>query len=110
MKKFVYDRNEIKDYKEFYEKIYADFEGSTIPDWNKFEYLDYDADNFNEFLWYCHQDNFHIIFKNFDLEKIAISETEKNYENYQWKLIFEVCWEIVKKFPNNKVEFINDEN
>lgn len=110
MKKFVYDRNKIKDYKEFYEKIYADFEGSTIPDWNKFEYLSYDGNNLYEFLWYCHQDNFHIIFKNFDLEKIAISETEKNYENYQWKIVFNNINVLVKEFPNNKVEFINDEN
>ena len=106
MKKLIYDRNEIKDYKEFYEKIYIDFEGSTIPDWEKFEYLGYDVDNLNEFLWYCHQDNFHIVFKNFDLEKVT---NFKNYEDYQWNLIFEVCCEKVKEFPNNKVEFVNDE-
>ena len=43
------------------------------------------------------------------MEKIKNSETEKNYENYKWKLIFEVFQEITKDYPNNKVEFVNDE-
>ena len=109
MKKFIYDRNEIKDYKEFYERIYNDMDGKNMIDWENFANLNYNADNLNEFLWYCHQDNFHIIFKNFDLNKIEKAETEKNYENYKWKLIFEVFQEITKDYPNNKVEFINDE-
>ena len=109
MKKFIYDRNEIKDYKEFYERIYIDLDGAGMNDWETFDCLSYRADNLEEFLWYCHQDNFHMIFKNFNLKKIEKAETEKNYENYKWKLIFRVVKRIVKKYPNNKVEFINDE-
>ena len=106
MKKLIYDRNKLKDYKEFYERIYVDLEGAGMNDWETFDCLGYDGNRLYEFFWYCHQDNFHIVFKNFDLEKV---KNFKNYEDYQWKLIFEVCCEKVKEFPNNKVEFINDE-
>ncbi len=109
MKKLIYDRNIIKDYKDFYERIYVDLDGAGMNDWETFDSLGYSADKLNEFLWYCHQDNFHIIFKNFDLDAIKNAETAKNYENYKWKLIFEVFKDITKKFPNNKIEFINDE-
>ena len=109
MKKFIYDRNEIKDYKEFYERIYVDLDGAGMNDWETFDCLGYSGNNLNEFLWYCHQDNLYIIFKNFDLEKIENSETTKNYENYQWKIIFTILNDFAKDYPNNKVEFVNDE-
>ena len=33
----------------------------------------------------------------------------KNYEDYQWNIIFNNIGVLVKEFPNNKVEFINDD-
>lgn len=104
MKKLIYDRNELKTYKEFYEKLYEDLKGTEIPDWNKFEYLGYNADKLEEFLWYCHGDGNKYIFKNFDLEKIKNS---KNYEDYEWRLIFEIFNDFVNKYTNNKLEFNN---
>ena len=106
MEKVVYDRRQINSYKEFYEKIYIDLDGKGMIDWEKFEYLGYNGNNLNEFLWYCHNDNIHFIFKNFDLEKI---KNYKNYEDYQWNLIFEIIEDFVKDYPNNKLEFINEE-
>ena len=106
MKTIIYDRKQLNSYKEFYEQLYIDLDGKNIIDWEKFEYLGYSADNLNEFLWYCHSDGNSYIFKNFDLEKI---KNYKNYENYKWNLVFEVFEEFVKKYPNNTLEFINEE-
>jgi len=47
------------------------------------------------------------MFIGFDLEKI---KNYKNYENYQWNLIFKVFEDFVKKYQNNTLEFINDED
>ena len=106
MKKLIYDRKQLNSYKEFYEKIYIDLDGKGMNDWEKFEYLGYNADNLNEFLWYCQDRNVSFIFKNFDLNKV---KGQKNYEDYKWNLIFEVFEEFVKKYPNNKLEFINED-
>ena len=105
MKTFIYDKKELNSYKDFYEKIYKDMDGKNMIDWDKFEYLGYDTDNLNEFLWYCYDKDIHYIFKNFNLEKI---KNYKNYENYKWNLIFETFEEFVKDYPNNSLEFIND--
>ena len=40
---------------------------------------------------------------------MAHSKGQKNYEDYKWNLIFEVFEEFVKKYPNNKLEFINED-
>ena len=107
MKKLIYDRKQLNSYKEFYEKLYKDLEGKKIPDWEDYNDLEYDANMLDEFLWYCHNDDINFIFKNFDLEKI---KNYKNYENYQWNIIFEVVEDFVKKYPNNTLEFINEED
>ncbi len=106
MKKLIYNRKQLNSYKEFYEKLYKDLEGETIPDWEDCSTLNYSADDLAEFLWYCLDDGNNYIFKNFDLEKI---KNYKNYENYKWNLVFEVFEEFVKKYPNNTLEFINEE-
>ena len=107
MKTLIYDRKQLNSYKEFYEQLYADLEGDTIPDWKNCVTLNYSADDLSEFLWYCLDDGNTYIFKNFNLDKI---NNYKNYENYEWFLIFKVFNRFVNKYPNNKLEFINDEN
>ena len=101
-KTIIYDRNEIKSYKDFYEKLYNDLEGSTIPYWSdeQCKYLGYSADILDEFLWYCHDDKNHFILRNFDLEKI---KQQKTYDDYKINLIIEVLIDFTKKFPNNKL-------
>lgn len=106
MKTLIYDKKQLNSYKDFYEKIYEDMDGKNMVDWEKFEYLGYDADSLNEFLWYCHDKNINYIFKNFDLEKI---NNYKNFENYKWFLVFKVFNRFVSKYPSNKLEFINEE-
>lgn len=106
MKKIIYDRNEMKSYKDFYTCIYKELSGKNIPDWEDYVDLEYSASMLDEFLWYCHNNNIHFIFKNFNLEKI---ENYKNYENYEWSLIFKVIKRFVTNYPNNKLEFINEE-
>lgn len=73
--------------------------------WEDYDDLEYDANMLNEFLWYCHNDNIHFVFKNFNLEKI---KNYKNYENFQWNLIIEVIEDFVKKYSNNTLDFINE--
>ena len=106
MKKIIYNRQTIKDYKEFYESIVMELDANRFIDWEGEKNLDYNGNNLNEFLWYCHNDNIHFIFENFDLEKI---ENYKNYENYQWNIIFTVIKRLVQQYPNNKLEFINED-
>ena len=106
MKTLIYDKKELNSYKDFYEKLYEDMDGKNMKDWDNFEYLGYDTDNLNEFLWYCHDRNIHYIFKTFDLEKI---KNYKNYENYKWFLVFNAFNRFVNQYPNNKLEFINED-
>lgn len=106
MKKVIYNRKELNSYKEFYEQLYQDMDGKNMIDWEHCPTLNYSADDLSEFLWYCHNNNIHFIFKNFNLE---IINNYKNYENYKWNLIFEVFKEFVAEYPNNKLEFINED-
>ena len=106
MKTIIYDRKQLNSYKEFYERIVVDLNANRFIDWEGEKDLDYNGNNLNEFLWYCHKDNIQFIFENFDLEKI---ENYKNYENYQWNIIFMVVKRFVQQYPNNTLEFRNDE-
>ena len=106
MKKIIYNRNNIKDYKEFYESIVIKLNADRFIDWEGEQNLDYNGNNLNEFLWYCHKDNIQFVFKNFNLDKI---ENYKNFENYQWNIIFTIIKMFVKQFPNNTLKFINED-
>ena len=106
MKIIIVDRKIYSTYKEFYIHLYKDLNGKSIPDREDCENLEYDANMLDEFLWYCQDRNIHFIFKNFDLDKI---KNYKNYENYQWNIILEVIQDFVKKYPNNQLEFINED-
>ena len=96
----IYDRNEIKSYKDFYEKLYIDLEGSTIEDWKNCKDLCYRADVLDEFLWYCGEDKNHFILRNFDLEKI---KQHKTYDDYKIGLIINVLQHFCENYPNNKL-------
>ena len=51
-------------------------------------------------------EKYKFVFKNFDLEKI---KQTKNYEDYEWNIIFEVFKDFVEQYPNNTLEFVNEE-
>lgn len=101
-KTIIYDRNEIKSFKDFYEKIYIDLEGKRFIDWRdeQCKYLGYRADVLDEFLWYCHDDKIHFILRNFDLEKI---EQQKTFEDYKICLIIKVLRRFCEEYQNNKL-------
>ena len=106
MNTIIIDKKDYTSYKDFYRDIFIKLDGKNNIDFEDMKALLYNANILNEFLWYCHNDNIYFIFKNFNLEKIR---NYKNYENYQWNLIIEVIEDFVKKYSNNKLEFINDE-
>ena len=64
MKDIIINRNDYLSVKDFYIDLFKKLKGSTIPDWKDLPTLDYNANNLNEFLWYCHDDNNKYIFKN----------------------------------------------
>ncbi len=104
-KTIIFNKKDYKDYRDMYHDISIKLDKDRFIDWqDDYEYLHYHADILNEFLWYCHNDNIHIIFLNFDKEKIAAS---KKYDDYEYNLILEVFEEFVKKYPNNSLEYKN---
>ena len=106
MKDIIINKKSYSTYKDFYEDIVIKLSANRFIDWKDEKNLNYNADIFEEFLWYCHKDNIHFIFKNFNLEKI---KNYKNYDNYEWNIIIEVFQDFVKKYPNNTLEFVNEE-
>lgn len=106
MKEIMFNRKDYKSYKDFYTQIYKDLDGKSIPDWEDYDALHYNADLLNEFLWYYHNDSIKYIFVNFDKEKIKL---QKNYDNYEYNLIIEVFEDFVKDYPNNALEFRMDD-
>ena len=105
MRELVYDKNELKSFKNFYEKIYSEFDVVNRSDMEDYPNLGYNADLLNEFLWGFQDDNLLFVMKNFDLDKI---KEQKSYEDYEWGLIFQVLNRFVTNYPNNKMIFIND--
>ncbi len=100
MKEIVFNRKNYKTYKDFYTQIYKDLDGKSIPDWEDYQDLCYSADALNEFLWYCHNDNLKFVFVNFDKEKIAL---QKNYDDYEYNIVFKVFDRFVKNYQNNQL-------
>lgn len=104
MRKLVYDRNTIKDYKAFYEDIVKKLDADRFVDWQGETNLNYNANNLSEFLWYCHKDNVEFVFLNFDLDQI---ENYKTTENYEWNNIFSVIKKFTTQYANNAITFVN---
>jgi len=106
MNEIIINKKDYKSYKEFYEDIVIKLNADRFIDWEGEKNLNYNGNLLNEFLWYCHTDNIHFKFKNFYLEKI---KEEKNYEDYHWAIIFRIFQRFVKNYPNNTLEFVNEE-
>ena len=106
MKEIIFSKETYESYKDFYAQIYRDLNGKGFLDWEDYEDLHYDADMLNEFLWYNHDKNIKYIFIGFDLVKI---KQEKTFDDYKYKLIFEVFEYFVSQYPNNTMEIIKEE-
>jgi len=101
MQTIIFNRNSYKSYKDFYTQIYIDLDGNGFMDWEDYENLNYNASMLDEFLWYNNKKNIRFVFIGFDLERIR---QEKTYDDYEWKIIFEVMQDFVKRYPNNVLE------
>lgn len=106
MKEIIFNRKNYKSYKDFYIQLYKDLDGKSIPDWEDYPDLHYNAGLLNEFLWYSHNDNIKYIFLNFDKEKIVM---QKNYDDYEYNIVIKVFERFAKQYPNNVVEFRMEE-
>lgn len=107
MKEIMFNRKDFKSYENFYADVYKKLDGKRFGD---FDYcktpLGYNPDTLDEFLWYCLDDGNKYIFVNFDKEKIAL---EKNYDDYEYNIVFKVFHRFVKNYPNNALEFKMDD-
>ena len=105
MKTIIFDKNDYKSYKDFYEDIFIKLDGKDNIDFEDYPDLNCSADMLFEFLYYKEEENIKYILKNFDLKAI---KTERPFENYKLNLIISDFEDFVKKYPNNKLEFINE--
>ena len=101
MKEIIFNKQMCESYKDFYVQIYKDLNGKGFLDWEDYDDLCYRADMLNEFLWYNHDKNIKYRFIGFDLE---IIKQEKTFDDYKYKLIFEVFEYFITKYPNNSME------
>ena len=106
MKKVIFNKNEYNSFKDFYHDLYQKLNGKSTIDFEELNDLGYHADILNEFLWYKAEEKNNYIFLNFDLKKI---QNKKTYENYEWNLIFKIFKRHVQEFPNNQIEFRNED-
>lgn len=106
MKEIIFDRKNYKSYKDFYTQIYRDLDGKNTIDWEDCTDLEYFADLLNEFLWYKSDEDVKYIFINFDKDKISL---QKNYDDYEYNIIFTIFNRFIKEYPNNKLEFKMEE-
>ena len=106
MKEIIFNRNDYKSYKDFYLDAYKKLGGDRFDDFDFCKPdLGSNADILDEFLWYCHYDNLHCIFINFDMDKI---KEQKKYDDYEFNLVIEVFEMFAEEFPNNSIEFKMD--
>ena len=107
MKEIIFNKKEYKDFRDMYHDICVKLDKDRFIDWqDDYDDLNYSADLLNEFLWYCHNDNMYVIFLNFDRAKIA---TPQNYDDYKYNLILEVFEDFVKEYPDNTLEYRNED-
>ena len=115
MKEIVFNKKDYESYKDFYHDVCIKLNKEQFIDWQGvYEDLGYRADFLEEFLFYCTMvDTYHFKFVGFNTKEIKAQQSEnfksqKDLENYKYKLIFEVFEKFVKDYPNNKLEFIEE--
>ena len=106
MKEFIFNKNDYASYKDFYVDVAKQLDAKNDLNCLETEDLGFNPNHLYEFLRDFYDECHKYVFIGFDLEKI---KNYKNYENYQWNIIIEVFEDFVKKYPNNTLEFINEE-
>lgn len=107
MKEIIFNKKDYKSYKDFYIDICKKMDAKNNLNCLHPIDLGFNGNILNEFLWDYSLDNIHYIFIGFDKNMIL---SEKNYDNYHYKIIFEIFEDFIKDYPNNSLEFREDEN
>lgn len=107
MKEFIFNKDDYASYKDFYIDVAKQLDAKNDLNCLEPEDLGFNSNHLYEFLRDFHNECYKYVFIGFNLEKIR---NYKNYENYQWDIIIKVFEDFVKKYPNNKLEFINEED
>ena len=110
MNTFIFDKKDYQSYKDMYKDMAHKMRCDQFEDYFDTTTFSYDPNILWEYLvcefQYGKPVNIKIILKNFDLEAI---KTEKPYDNYMLNLIIKVFEDFVKEYPNNKLEFVNED-
>ena len=107
MKEIIFDKKKYDNYKDFYKDICKKMDAKSDLNCLHPEDLAFNGNVLSEFIWDYSLDNIKYIFVNFDKEKIKL---EKNFDDYQYAIIFRVFERFVKQYPNNTLEFKMDED
>lgn len=110
MKEFIFNKEEYNGYEDFYKDIAIKMGAIKINDYYDSSTFEYNANILWEFLCcefgYLKKD-VKIILKNFNVDKM---KSDEKYDDYCVNIVIELFQKFIKEFPNNKLEFINDEN
>ena len=109
MKEFIFDKKDYLTYEDFYKDIAIKMDAIKIDDYFDSSTFEYNANILWEFLC-CEfgypQKNISIILRNFNIEQLKI---DKKYDDYQYFYMIKVLKRFIEYFPNNKLEFINED-
>lgn len=101
MKTIILDKKYYKNYQDLYKDICHKLHLEDFNDFDGYENLAYNADLLEEFMWYNHDQNLHIIFNGFDLSTIS---QENNQDDYEYHIVLKSMQRWATKYPNNFVE------
>jgi len=105
-KTIIFNKKVYKDFRDMYADIYKKLDGQHTIDFENLENLKYSRDILNEFLWNKSDENLHYQFLNFDRDRIA---SPKIYDDYEYNFILKLFENFVIKYPNNSLEYRNEE-
>ena len=97
-----FDFNDSQNYKKFYEIVSKKLNLNEDKDLSKFANLNYNADLLYEFLTNIENTDINFIFYNVDRNLFRGS---KNYNYYEWNLIFSVLENFCKSSKGCKIEY-----
>ncbi len=105
MKEFVFDRKNYSSHQDLYKDMSIQMENVGLEDYYDRQTFDFNPNILLEYITceFAYRNiPIRIVFRNFDKEEIL---KQKNYEDHQYSLIFQVLEIFVKTFPDNQLEF-----